>query len=228
MKSTVFVAAALAAGAACAISAHAGVIASWTFETSAPVTAGPHTAEGGANAASSFASGFHAGTSTYSSPVGNGSARSFSSNGWAVGDYYQFVTSTLGYHSISIGWDHTSSNTGPRDFILYYSVDSGATFTALTGTLAVLANASPNPTWSSTTNHPIFAIGPFAGPAALDNQASVIFRMVQSSTVSANGGTVASTGTSRVDNVTIEGTLIPSPGALALLGMAGLVARRRR
>ena len=35
-------------------------------------------------------------------------------------------------------------------------------------------------------------------------------------------------GTTSLDNVRIVGTLIPAPGALALLGAAGLIATRRR
>src|SRR5262249_6268835 len=76
-----------------AASAHAStVIADWTFETSQPTTAGPFNAEIG----SGQATGHHAGAAVYSTPVGNGSAHSFSSTVWAVGDYYQFEVSTLG------------------------------------------------------------------------------------------------------------------------------------
>ncbi len=79
--------------AASSLQAHADVIADWTFETSAPVTAGPFSPEIGAGSAS----GFHSGTTTYSSPVGNGSSHSFSSNGWSVGDYYQFQVSATNF-----------------------------------------------------------------------------------------------------------------------------------
>ena len=60
--------------------------------------------------------------------VGNGSGKSFSSNNWAVDDYYQFSTSTLGYTSISVSWDQTRSSTGPSQFKIAYSTD-GTTFT---------------------------------------------------------------------------------------------------
>ena len=95
-------------------------LAVWTFETSLPATAGPHAAEGGINAgAGSPASGFHASASVvYSNPAGNGSAESFSSTFWSVGDYWQFSTSSVGYTDIHLAWDQASSNTGPRDFVL--------------------------------------------------------------------------------------------------------------
>ncbi len=84
MKNCVLAIAALAtiAGSATA----ATTLAQWTFETSLPLTSGPHAAEGGVNAGpSSPASGFHtSGATAYSNPVGNGSAESFSSNNWTL------------------------------------------------------------------------------------------------------------------------------------------------
>src|SRR5262245_18013945 len=89
----------------------AALVAEWSFETSAPATAGPHNAEGGLNAGSvSQALGFHVGAAVYSSPAGNGTARSFSSNTWAVGDYYQFSTSTTGHSNLYVQWEQVSSN----------------------------------------------------------------------------------------------------------------------
>ncbi|MBM4107623.1 MAG: hypothetical protein FJ255_02240 [Phycisphaerae bacterium] len=215
--------AAIVATAGLAAAAHADILAGWTFEVSIPATAGPHAAEVG----SGSALGWHANAATvYSNPVGNGSAESFSSDKWSVGDYYQFQTSTLGYMSITLTFDHTSSNTGPRDFEVQWSID-GATFITL-ASYSVLANATPNAWTSVPPRNPLHTYGPFAAPAALNNQANVWFRLRNSTTVSANGGTVATTGTSRVDNVDIEGVLIPTPGTLALFGFAGLAAARRR
>ena len=74
------------------------VVADWTFETSMPATAGPFTAEIGAGSAL----GFHAGTTVYSTPAGNGSAHSFSSTAWSVGDYYQFQVSTVGNPNVAL------------------------------------------------------------------------------------------------------------------------------
>jgi MYXO-CTERM domain-containing protein len=52
---------------------------------------------------------------------------------------------------------------------------------------------------------------------------SVWFRM---QAVSEPGSAVSSI--SRLDNIFIEGTVVPAPGALALLGLAGVASRRRR
>jgi PEP-CTERM motif len=201
----------------------AQTIAQWTFETSVPVTAGPFSPEVG----SGSASGIHAGAATYTSPAGNGSSHSFSANTWAVGDSWQFEVSTLNFHNVGLSWDQTSSGTGPRDFNLDYSLNDGATWTTVLS-YSVLANGgAPNASWNATTSSSAYTFTPdLAGVA--DNQASVWFRLINTDTVSASGGTVGSGGTDRIDNVTVA---VPEPTSLSLLGGFGLLAwlaRRRR
>ena len=41
-------------------------------------------------------------------------------------------------------------------------------------------------------------------------------------------GATSSSGSLRFDNIVVSGSLVPAPGAIALLGLAGLSARRRR
>lgn len=197
-------------------------LALWTFETSAPVTAGPHAAEGGVFGGNAYGNGGN----VYSSPAGNGSSKSFSSNGWDVNDNYEFRSQSTGYNSLTVTWDQTSSNTGPRDFKLQMSINGGGAWTDVLS-YQVLANGTPNAAWSSGTNVPAYGFSASLGVTA-DNLADIRVRMIQTSTVSANGGTVAGTGTDRVDNVKISGDLVPTPGSLALLGLGGLVAARRR
>lgn len=197
-------------------------IAQWTFETSVPATAGPFSPEVG----SGSASGSHAGAAVYSSPAGNGSTHSFSANLWAVGDYWLFQVNTLGLNNVGLSWDQTSSNTGPKDYNLDYSLNSGVSWNTVSS-YSVLANASPN-AWSASTPVPSATFSPnLAG--VVDNQASVWFRLIDTDTVSANGGVVAVAGTDRVDNVTVA--VVPEPMSLSLLGGFGLLAwfiNRRR
>lgn len=202
----------------------AQTIAQWTFETSVPATAGPFNPEVG----SGSGLGWHASSAAvYSNPVGNGSAESFSANTWAVGDYWQFEVSTLGYNNVGLSWDQISSSTGPRDFSLDYSLNAGASWTTVIA-YSVLVNAAPN-TWSSITYNPSSTFTP-ALAGAVDNQASVWFRLIDVSTISASGGTVATSGTDRVDNFTVA--VIPEPTTLSLLSGFGLLAltliRRRQ
>ena len=197
-------------------------IAKWTFETTQPgVVDGPAipgpgiwitniAAEIGSGTAAGLHSGF--GTPTYSSPAGNGSAHSFSANGWTnnPGDLYQFAVSTLGYTNIVVTFDQISSSTGPRDFKFTYSTD-GVNFTQFGSTYTVLVNASPT-LWSSVT--PITQssyTNDLSSITALTNQPVVYFRLVDASTNSAGGAIVMTGGTDRVDNFAVTGTSYPNP-----------------
>ncbi|HMP82417.1 MAG TPA: hypothetical protein PKA41_06875 [Verrucomicrobiota bacterium] len=197
--------------------AKADTIALWTFETSIPTTAGPHSPEVGSGSATAV----HAGAAVYSNPAGNGSLESFSANTWAIGDYYQFSTSTVGYEDITLSFDQTSSNTGPRDYGLFYSTD-GSLFTQFGSDYQVLANAAPNTPWSTVTYNSVYTLTfDLSSISGLDNQAAVYFRLVNTTTTSANGGTVASTGTSRVDNFLVAG-VVPEPSTAVLGALGGL------
>ena len=217
---------------------NAQVIADWTFETSQPGVVTLPAAPGAGVAFTSFspevgsgtASALHATAATYSSPAGNGSAHSFSANNWTVGDYFQFQVSTLGFTGISVSYDQISSGTGPAQFKLQYSTD-GSTFSTFGSPYTVIANTSPN-NWSSGT--PIFTSSysfDLSSITAIDNAANVYFRLVNDGTTSANGGTVASGGTDRVDNFTVSVNPVPEPTTLALVafgGMSALLAFRKR
>ncbi len=220
-----------------ALQSHATIIAKWTFETSIPASAGPFAPEVG----SGLALGSHAGASVYSSPSGNGSAHSFSSTLWAVGDYYQFSVATTGFKDIMLGWGQTSSTTGPRDFKLAYSVDGGGTFGDFASYI-VLANqtvaAGGIGAWNTATEITGYNYSfDLSAVTALDNTASVIFRLIQTTTADATPpGTVATGGTDRVDNFTVSGTemaVVPEAstwiaGLGLSLGMLGTFVRKYR
>ena len=159
---------------------------------------------------------------SYTSPAGNGSPYAFSSNVWKAGDYYQAKFITTGYSNISFSWDMTRSATGPATWVVEMSVNGGA-FVALNPNFALSSTVS----FSATTYNPLGTYTQALGATA-DNAADVTVRIralvdaVNSSNVFQAGGTA------RIDNVFVNGTLVPAPGAAALIGLAGLVARRRR
>ena len=222
---------AVVAATAVATSASAALVAGWTITTAFPtgtgnvptgVTYSVGAANDGLQTAGSVLRSVHSlAAATYTSPSGNGSQYAFSSNNWSTGDFYEARLSTLGYSDISISWDQCRSSTGPATFELIMSTDGGANFTTLLASYAVLQSGgggSPA-TWSSTVYNPIYSLNQAA--AAADNQADVIFRFR-----SLAAG--AATGSNRIDNVMIYSGPIPAPGAIALLGVAGLAGLRRR
>lgn len=245
-KSAVLFATIILAATAMPVLAQAD-LAFWGFEVNTPpdstaALSGPGAAwaaDSGKNAATSFSRGVHtSATTAWSTPSGNGSFNSFSSSAWATagattGNYYQFDSSSTGnfaegFSGIKVSWDHTSSNTGPRDFKLQYSTN-GINYTdAIGGAYSVLANAAPNPTWNTATSSALYnTLVSLKDITALDNAPLISFRLVQNSLISANGGAVAAAGTSRVDNFLIRAN-IPEPVTLTLLGLGGLLVGRRR
>jgi PEP-CTERM motif len=218
LKSALFAAALLAALPA----AQAATLVQWDFQVPPAdlldSTTSPSVA---ASIGSGTASGLHASQATdWTTPAGNGSTDSFSSNTWAIGDYWQFSFSTTGYTGLSLSVDQTRSGTGPDAFKLAYSTDGGTSFVdQATYTVAQVTWTSGAPAVGSTYTFDL------TGVTALDNQASVLLRLV--STV-----TTAAGGTNRVDNATVMATPVPEAGTSAMLlaGLAaiGFIARRGR
>jgi hypothetical protein len=226
MKKNLLPAIAILAVASCA-QVHADTIADWTFETTQPATSGPFSPEVGTGAAS----GSHAsGAAVYSTPAGNGSTHSFSSNNWAANDYYQFQVSTLNFDNITLSYDQNGSNTGPVNFELAYSTD-GTNFTDFS-TYKVPTNGTTALIWSAGTPVPASTLTfDLSSIDDLANDASVTFRIIDTSATAINGSAVGTAGTDRVDNVIVSGTAeaAPEPSSWALTGLAvGTFAFLRR
>ena len=225
---------------ALACSSRADTVALFTFESSLPAGtpgAGGWITNLAAEIGAGTASGLHSAASTYSNPAGNGSAHSFSSTAWNAGDFYQFAVSTVNYTNLTLSYDQTSSSTGPGQSILLYSL-TGSGFLPVSGTNTVLQNGgSPFPAWNATTGTNVYSYSfSLSSLTSLENAPVVYFRLLDPSNVAANGGTVASGGTDRVDNFGVFGSPIvpvPEPGTVSLAAMAGamlmyLNARRHK
>ena len=165
---------------------------------------------------------FGATPTSYTSPAGNGSPYAFSSNVWKAGDYYQATFLSTGYENLTFQWDMTRSSTGPATWRVEMSVNGGS-FVSLVDSFALSSTIS----FSATAYNPAATTVLNLGAAAAD-AATVTVRIralvdpVNSSNIYQAGGTA------RIDNVMVYGSAIPAPGAVALLGLAGLAARRRR
>ncbi|MGY6522955.1 MAG: choice-of-anchor J domain-containing protein [Mongoliitalea sp.] len=134
--------------------------------------------------------------------VGTGGSGTFAknSNTWQPAEgivkYWQVRVNTLGFQDLTISSRQQSSGTGPRDFQVEYSLD-GLTWTAVPGSSITTAN-----------NFTSGVLSPTAVPSAASNQETVFFRWINTSVFSVGGGTTASTGTSRIDDILIEGTAL--------------------
>ena len=213
-------------------SASAAVVTQWTFNSSnAALTLSPYIGTGtasyvGGTAANStgFATGWDDDT-TAVSPVLNyrWTMTTFPAAGAASGTAgAQFAVSTTGFENVVISFGLRNSNTASKYAQLQYSTN-GTDFTnfgeVITGTGDLFTSVSRDLSSLTTT----------------DNNSSFAFRVVSvfapgTSAYAASKSTSAYGvgGTYGFDLVTVNGTAIPSPGAVALLGLAGLVARRRR
>jgi hypothetical protein len=124
------------------------------------------------------------------------------------GNWFQFEVPTTGYEDIILTYATRGTGTGFNSHAVSYSVDGGA-FVSLG------AHAAQNSaTWVLHTTD-------LSAISAADNVASLVIRITLS-------GATGATGNNRFDNVQVNGTQIPTPGSLALLGLGGLVAARRR
>jgi hypothetical protein len=215
--------------------AQGATIAGWTFETvpSGSTTAasvGPIAAEVGTGSAF----GVHAlATSVFTTPAGNGSVQSLNSSGWTGGnsDFYEFRTSSTGFTDLIVNFDQTRSGTGPNSFDFQYSTN-GTTFTSFS-TYTLAGTGFSTGTAITGTAGVNFAFD-LSAIDSLENLSTVYFRLRNNNLNSSGGAVTATAGTSRVDNFFIQGTAgggtVPEPTsmALAMVGAAGLVARRRR
>ena len=227
-KNTMTLMAAGVCAAVVAQVANAAVVVGWSIPSAltGTLTAATYTvgaANDGVNAFGSSLTGVHAAATTvWASPAGNGSAYSFSSNGWAIGDYYQVSFAATGYQDLSVSWDQARSSTGPATFKFQVSINNGS-FTDVVPSYTVGVSTSPN-AWTSATYYSSFT-STQALAAGANDAANVRIRFTATA---APTGASPSGGTGRVDNIVVSGTAIPAPGAVALIGLAGMVASRRR
>ena len=149
----------------------------------------------------------HSSSSTvWTNAVGNNSSKSISATNWSVNDYYQFRISTKYYTGIKLTVEQTSSGTGPKDFKLQWSPD-GTSYTDVSSyTIPYYVPTNSVYAWSSTSYQTQSAISfDLSSINTVENDTSVYFRLVNTSTNAVLGGTVQTGGTSRIDNISIFG-----------------------
>jgi hypothetical protein len=199
----------------------AGIITQWNFEAqtfNASTGTGLASLVGGTS--STFATGF-AGSGTFALNTSTYAAQGTEDRTRGV----QFSGSTAGYDSITLTWNERHSNTSANTVAVFASVD-GTNWTEVQVFTFTPAATGTGDTWyqrSVTLN------------ASYANAANFGFRVLAAFNPGSSGylasrstSTYGTSSTLRFDDVTISGNLIPAPGAVALVGLAGLVTTRRR
>jgi len=137
------------------------------------------------------------GSAGSSSGSGGTGTYSLSNSGWNNGSgikAWSIEFSTIGYSNISISSKQKSSNTGTKDFKLQYSIGGGSWSDVNLGSTTV---ANDNFVSGTLSNIEL--------PADANNQQSISARWIMTSNNQVNSGSVASTGTNRIDDIVVLG-----------------------
>jgi hypothetical protein len=168
-------------------------VVGWTFEDQDAIADTGLTANN-TSAITTNASGLNY-TNMTNNPISDGYVVT-TSGGWNSGNntkYWKVNLVTTGITNLKLSSVQRSSNTGPRDFKVQYSLDDSA-WTDVSGSTVTVGND-----WSTG------ALSNIALPTNCENKSVVYLRWIMTSNTSANNGTVAAAGTSAIDNITVIG-----------------------
>jgi len=212
---------AIAISAAVAASATADVITQWNFEAQNLVAStGTGTASLVGGVTNTFATGF-GGTGTFAVNTTNYAAQGSGDRTRGV----QFSGSTAGYDSITLAWNERHSNTSANTVAVFATTD-GTNWTEVQVFTFTPAATGTGDTWYQRS---VTLSSTYANAAGFGFRVLAAFNPGGSTYLASRStSTYGPTGTLRFDDVTISGNVVPTPGAAALVGIAGLVARRRK
>ena len=201
--------------------ASADIITQWNFEAQTLLAStGTGTASLVGGVTNTFATGF-GGTGTFAMNTTNYAAQSTGDRTRGV----QFIGSTAGYDSITLAWNERHSNTSANTVAVFATVD-GTNWSEVQVFTFTPAATGTGDTWYSRS---VTLSGTYANSANFGFRVLAAFNPGGSGYLASRStSTYGASGTLRFDDVTISGNLVPAPGAAALVGLAGLIARRRR
>ncbi|MBE0663944.1 MAG: T9SS type A sorting domain-containing protein [Bacteroidales bacterium] len=176
------------------------IIAAWDFEDATKLLGNlPYTADEGIPANANIATVNLTGGPIFSTWVtGAGGSGTFApnTNTWhnAGSNAWTIVINTLGYNNLTLGSKQQSSSTGPRDFVVEYSLD-GLIWVNIPGSAITVAN-----------NFTSGVLSGLALPEVCNNQPTLHLRWLRSSNIAVNGSAILGGGTNRIDDIIIIGT----------------------
>ena len=153
----------------------------------------------------------------------------------------QGLASTAGFSNISVSWDLRTSNSGSRYYQFQYTLDGSAaipSYIPFGGDANNVVTSGGGDFWNNNNLVDLssvagannnanfgFRIVSVFSPVGFTNLTPVTFGPNQGyRAANADDRAYATSGTWRFDMVTV----VPAPGALALLGLGGLALSRRR
>jgi len=169
------------------------VIAGWTFSSSTTI---PSFATEGSDSGAWLDTDAN-GKDTVNYTTNNGSIYI---TGWGAGKYWEFNLDTTGYEGIKFSTKTQSSGSGPKNWKLTYSIDGGTTWEDI---------AKSN---IENENSLVQKYNGFELPVEIANRTNVKIRLVIIDDESVSGATISSTGTSRLANVSFQGTAAGAEG----------------
>ena len=182
------------------------LVAKWTFPTGTPADS---LADGGIPANLSKAVRTDGGTSAIDFSKNGLTTKAAQATGWdngALTKSWIVEISTLNYDNLKISSKQQSggNNPGPQDYVIQYRIAAGGVWTDVPNTVILTAN-----NWTSGV------IDSIPLPVNSANQSSLWLRWLMTSNNNTAGGTVASTGIDKIDDIYITGhqvsTGIPGP-----------------
>ncbi len=136
--------------------------------------------------------------------AGTGTDWSLSTQNWDNGantKYWLINFTTSGYNNLKFSSTQRGNSNGTRDYAVQYRISNAGTWTTF-----VTVKDSTDWTKGAVTN--------IALPAVCDNQALVQIRWLQTSNTTPLNTTVLSTGSGRIDEITVVGDNMPPVSSL--------------
>ncbi|HOY39069.1 MAG: T9SS type A sorting domain-containing protein [Bacteroidales bacterium] len=138
---------------------------------------------------------YSAGATTYAATADN----------WDAGSddkFWSIKFKADGYQNFKVSSKQYSDLTGPKEFKLQYKMGNGGTWTDITGGTVTVAND-----WASGV------VNEISLPAELNDPGttSIYIRWIMTSNTSVSNATVEATGASKIDDIMVYGSPLPTP-----------------